>query len=32
MSYSLVELVFFILAFLAGYYAIAHWTSTGTTY
>lgn len=32
MRYSLVDLVLFILAFLAGYYILAHYTSTGKPY
>lgn len=32
MTYTMLDLLLFILAFLAGYYAIAHWTSTGKAY
>jgi hypothetical protein len=29
MKYSILELVLFVLAFMAGYYAIAHYTTAG---
>lgn len=32
MRYSLVDLALFALAFMAGYYVLAHYTSTGKAY
>jgi len=32
MTYSLLELILFVLAFLLGYYALSNWTATGKAY